>query len=252
MTRSIELARAVAETGFAHLPSLVPRPLLEQLRSAVDRLPLAGGGAYGSICHNAWRRDPAFMAAAIELELGAIACAAIAARELVWFQDHVIAKPPGGEVAIAWHQDYSYWPLDRHAGLTLWIALDDAGAEGGCLAYVAGTHRGGERRAANFAAGVPARSGAAGLEPIDDRDAGDRGQIAPVAAGDALVHHPLVWHRSGPNRGNRPRRAWSISWIDPESRWDPRHAAHPFLIDLAPAPGTRVRGPCFPRFTAET
>lgn len=224
--------------GFAHLPGVVSAEILEALRAAADRLDHAASGAYGAICHNPSRRDGLFIEVARDLGLGA---------GLRWFQDHLIAKPPRGEAAIAWHQDYSYWPLDRPAGLTAWIALDDAGLDAGCLEYVPGSHARGERRAADFTEGAvqPPRDELAPI-PIDRADR--RAVAVPVAAGDALLHDPLVWHRSGPNRTDRPRRAWSISWIDPASRWDPDHAPHPFLIELAPVAGAAVEGPWFAVF----
>ena len=235
---------ALATDGFVHVSNVIAPAIVEALRAAVHRLFIAGG-PYGVIGHNVWRRDPALMAAAIELDLASLAREALGCSSLVWFQDHLISKPVGEQLPIPWHQDYSFWPLDRAAGLTMWIALDDADVDSGCLTYVAGSHLGGERRPADFGGGAHRLLE---LEPIDEDLADASGRPVEVRAGDVLLHDPLVWHGSGPNRGDHLRRGWSISWIDPASRWAPDHAPHPLVVELSPAPGSAVIGEMFPRF----
>ena len=237
----------LARDGFAALGPVLAAPALARVSRAVNAL-LAGRAAseHGVIVHNAYRRAAALADVALDGAL-ATAVADLVGDDVVLFQDHVIAKPPGTAAAIAWHQDFGYWPLDAPRGLTVWIALDDAGADNGCLHYVAGSHRLGERRAADFAPGAPQPGWAGrGLAPI----AVDAGVAvaAAVAAGAALVHDPLVWHMSPPNRSPRPRRAWSLSWIAAGVAWAPDHAPHPYTSQGGVRAGAPVDGPDFPRF----
>ncbi len=165
------------------------------------------------------------------------------------FQDNLVWKRPGAGARIEWHQDYSYWPLSSPAGLTLWIALDAADVADGCIHYLPGTHRLGERAPQDFVAG--ARQGARpDLEPLDAR--GREHEAVPVRAapGDAIAHDPLVWHMSPPNRSQRERRALTVSWIEPSNRWAPAHAPHPYNYLLAPREGANVTGELFPVFGA--
>jgi len=240
-----DVRAALADRGFAALGPVLEGDDVARLRAAADRLAAsAHPGPYGRIVHDPWRRDPVF-ADLLAARAAPAACAI--AGPLVLFQDTLIVKPPGSTAAINWHQDYSYWPLDRPAGLTVWIAFDDADLDNGCLRYLAGTHREGERRPADFAEGasMPARPD---LPPLD-ADARAAAAIAlPVAAGAALAHDPLVWHMSPANPSPRPRRAWSISFVAPGARWDPAHAPHPYTVGAAVALGDPLDPDRFPAF----
>ncbi|MBX3465983.1 MAG: phytanoyl-CoA dioxygenase family protein [Planctomycetes bacterium] len=229
--------------GLARLGLVVDPAGLAALRAAADRvLADAPAGPHGAIRHDAWRRDPAFLTA-----LGPIAARAralLGAPVVRLFQDHVISKPPGTTAEIAWHQDHGYWPLASSRGLTVWVALDDADEHNGCLRYLPGTHLLGERRTADFV-GAPGQGGS----PLDLREAPAPAEVAPARAGEALAHDPLVWHMSGPNRSSRPRRAWSISLVLDDARWDPDRTPHPFVSVHRPTPGAPLDPAGFPRFT---
>jgi Phytanoyl-CoA dioxygenase (PhyH) len=66
--------------------------------------------------------------------------AVFAADGFVVLEDNVLWKPPGAR-ALGYHQDSSYelW-ADPPDGVSCWIALDDATAEGGTVEYVRGSH----------------------------------------------------------------------------------------------------------------
>src|SRR5690606_38905490 len=126
----------------------------------------------------------------------------------------------------------------------MWVAIDGAGEDSGCLRYVPGSQRWGERRAAGFgAAGLPDR----GLLPIDEAIAEAAAVAAPTAPGDVLIHHPLTWHMSPPNPSGRRRRGYSITWLDSAARWAPDRCPHPLCLALAPDPGERLDPEQFPR-----
>ena len=191
--------------GFAFAGPVVDATALS---CAYDRVIVDGyDGTYAVVVHEAWRREPEF---ARELpRLAEVAMAVSGLDELVLFQDLLISKPPGyGEME--WHHDYAFWPLDRSDGITMWVTLDDASPENGCMRY----------------------------KPDID---------APAPSGSAWLHNPLIWHRSAPNRSDRPRRAWSLTWVSPDVRWDPAHSAHPFNTFRNPVAGSPLEVD-FPRF----
>ena len=96
---------------------------------------------------------PAFTVAASQLLGGAVR----------FWHDQLFCKPARHGGVVAWHQDYSYMPLDRADGVTAWLAIDPADTDNGCLRYLPGTHLLGERQPADFIRGaaVPARPCAA-------------------------------------------------------------------------------------------
>lgn len=51
------------------------------------------------------------------------------------------AKPANGGHATPWHQDGEYWPITPLATCTVWIAIDSATVENGCLRVIPGSHR---------------------------------------------------------------------------------------------------------------
>lgn len=230
---------SLAEHGVLHLPAFVPPDAARALHAAIAaELHDVPSGDYGLLLNDTWRRVPALEAWLRSGPLGPL-LTSLHGAPLVLFQDNLVWKRPGTDRAIEWHQDYSYWPLDRPAGLTAWLALDDADEDSGALIYAPGTHRLGECEAADFIAGSGQPVSAA-LPPLDVVTAERLGVARPVRVGDLLVHDPLVLHRSGPNRTGRERMGLSLTAIDLHVRWDTSHAPHPFVWDLGPHDGDRV------------
>jgi len=51
------------------------------------------------------------------------------------------AKPAQGGHATPWHQDGEYWPIRPLATCTVWIAIDEATSDNGCLEVIPGSHK---------------------------------------------------------------------------------------------------------------
>jgi len=51
------------------------------------------------------------------------------------------AKPAVNGKATPWHQDGEYWPIRPIATCTVWIAIDDATTDNGCLKLIPGSHK---------------------------------------------------------------------------------------------------------------
>lgn len=150
-------------------------------------------------------------------------------------RDHAFYKPPGkGDASrLALHQDNRYWHLEPPAAATVWVALDDATVDNGCVHYVLGSHRRGRIDH------VRAHPDAVVVEVISDEPA----VPYPVPAGHALIHHAQVVHGSPPNRTDRPRRAYCIVYMraDIQQRGEPV-TGYPLAAELAGA-GTATELP---------
>src|SRR5690606_35073346 len=58
------------------------------------------------------------------------------------FQDMGLCKPPHGGREKPWHQDKAYFNYAVDAPVVgVWIALDEASAENGCMHVIPGSHR---------------------------------------------------------------------------------------------------------------
>jgi phytanoyl-CoA hydroxylase len=234
--------------GFARLGRVLDDDVLPAIQAAVATLGAdPARGPYGLLRHDPWRVLAPLEAEIRRGRLAERARGLLEVDEVVLFQDHVIWKPPHAPREVSWHQDHAYWPLDRPHGLTMWIALDDATVENGCLHYAPGSHLLGERCPTDFTPGTnqPRR---ADLAPIDVARADAVAVPVPLRAGEAVAHHPLVWHRSPGNSTARDRRGWSLSWVASDVRWDLEHAPHPYVWTLSPRSGEPLSPGRFPRF----
>ena len=141
--------------------------------------------------------------------------------EPVLFQDILMIKKSGFKV-FEWHQDYPYWPVDSPRGILFWVPAQDVNAENGGLGLADNSHTLGIGPSIDLHTGEP-QTGRPGIVPTNLQ------QITPeLTTGDVLVFTPLTWHRSGVNKTEIPRMAWSCSWLHPESHWDIQKAPnHP-------------------------
>jgi len=111
---------------------------------------------------------------------------------------------------LPYHQDGGqFWGLDREPAIQLWTALDDATLQSGCLVVLPGSHLPG--LATPLGGVVPAAQVQAALA------AGPELPL-PAAAGDVILVHNHLWHRSGANHSEQPRRAFTVAYLDGATR----------------------------------
>jgi hypothetical protein len=126
--------------------------------------------------------------------------------DVTLYRAFLMNKHAGGGTDLPWHQDGGeFWGLDRDPTLQIWTALDDAPIGGGCVEVAPGTHR----------AGLATKLG--GVVPEDKIAARNAESIAlplPVVAGEVILIHNHVWHRSGRTATGKPRRAVSFCFMD--------------------------------------
>jgi phytanoyl-CoA hydroxylase len=139
---------------------------------------------------------------------------------------HIFKQPRiGGEVTC--HQDATFLWTEPDSVVGLWFALEDATLDNGCLWAEPGGHRGPVRQ--RFVrAGATDADGTRfeQLDPTPLPEPGESGSLVPleVEAGTLVVLHGRLPHRSGPNRSDRSRHAYSVHVIDgratyPAANW---------------------------------
>jgi len=138
------------------------------------------------------------------------------AQPLLLQSMHIFKQPRiGGEVTC--HQDATFLPTEPQSVMGLWVALEDATLDNGCLWAEPGGHRGPLRRAFRRTGASDADGTAfTELDPTPLPPPGPGGSLVPleVAAGTLVVLHGLLPHWSGPNRSARSRQAYSLHVID--------------------------------------
>lgn len=147
-------------------------------------------------------------------------------------QSMFIFKQPriGGEVR--WHQDASYLRSDPQRVAGLWIALEDADRENGCLWMARGAHHGPLRE--RYGVDWTTREGV--LSTVDETPwPKERATALEVPAGSLVIFHDHTPHRSDANRSARSRVALTLHAHDQGASWSPDNWLHrgdlsPFLI----------------------
>ncbi|HEY0867189.1 MAG TPA: phytanoyl-CoA dioxygenase family protein, partial [Fimbriimonas sp.] len=113
-----------------------------------------------------------------------------------------VFKHPEGEKEFPWHQDDGYTPVTPSPYLTLWMAINDATVENGCVSVLPGSHRNGLVEHRPSPIGLVCRS----------NDDPDQGIQVPIEAGSIIAFWSLTMHKSGPNRSNGIRKAYVIQY----------------------------------------
>lgn len=119
-------------------------------------------------------------------------------------------KAARGGTVLPWHQDGGrFWGIDRDPVLQIWVAIDDAPAAAGCVEVLPRSH----------VRGLATPLG--GLVPavmVERESADARAVSVPAKAGEAMLIHNALWHRSGVNETGSPRRAFTVCYMDAATR----------------------------------
>jgi phytanoyl-CoA hydroxylase len=149
-------------------------------------------------------------------------CFAELLRELgyhapVLWQTMVIFKQPhiGGEVR--WHQDATYLITEPPCVTGLWVALEDAHRDNGCLWVSPGGHRTPLREL--YEVDWTTRVGT--LRTIDATPWPTDAEAVPleVPAGTVVAFHDHLPHRSAHNRSGRSRHAFTMHVAEQGAAW---------------------------------
>ena len=126
-----------------------------------------------------------------------------------------IIKEANTATHVSWHQDLTYWGLDRDDQVSLWLALSDASVAAGCMRVIPGSHQQGR------------------LEHITGEDDPDnvlfqnqrvadidesRSMACPLHPGQASLHHGWLLHASAPNTTNDRRIGLNVQYVAPQVR----------------------------------
>ena len=122
-------------------------------------------------------------------------------EDVVAWGSHFFCKMPGDGRAVAWHQDASYWPLTPSHAVTVWLAIDDADLDNGCMKFIAGSHHSGH---------LTYRKSSPEEHNVLDQtvpNAESYGEIIvdDLRAGQASIHNDLLLHGSDANMSSRRR-----------------------------------------------
>jgi phytanoyl-CoA hydroxylase len=231
-----EALSSFSAQGYARLGRMVSDAGLEALRARADELMLgqvaypglffqmdAPTGNYGDLTYGRGWQGPSLEYRKLEkLELDPLFFAYLSGAplervarrlilgEIVLYRATLFSKSAGGGSDLPWHQDGgNFWGLDRDPFLQIWTALDDAPEGGGCVEVLPGSHLHGL-----------ASPGGGVVQPdmLALRQAEASALRLPARAGEVLLLHNHLWHRSARSTSGKPRRALTVCYMTAETR----------------------------------
>jgi ectoine hydroxylase-related dioxygenase (phytanoyl-CoA dioxygenase family) len=212
--------RRFREDGFIRLPGVLSPHVIEEYGPELDRLvneanrlkniPLEERSLYDQAfiqVHNLWTRSEPARELAFSKRLARIAAELLGARGVRMWHDQALYKEPSGGFT-PWHVDQQYWPMASGLSVTAWIPLQAVPLEMGPLCFGRGSHRKHIGRDLEISAESERQI----------REAVEREKIVevqkPFALGDVSYHLGWTLHRAGPNQTDRPRRVFTIIYMD--------------------------------------
>lgn len=215
-----ELA-SYSRNGFLAMPDFLDQSELAEWRDALDAALFERGDfnlpdrkfkvdEYKDLVFtvriNLWKTSSRMRALSCDVRLASLAARLANVPAIRLHHDQALIKPAYGNPT-GWHADVPYWSCHSRDTISVWVALDDADVQNGCLMYIPGSHH-----AERFEP-VTLDNRIAGLFDIYPDWATTEPVPCPVPAGGCVFHNGLTCHLAGPNLTPRPRRAITCGYM---------------------------------------
>lgn len=162
---------------------------------------------------NLWKINDTVKKYFLNPALGEMLCKLAGIDGIRVWHDQTLQKQPWANPT-AWHLDNPYWSFHSRDALSIWVALDEATIQNGCLYYLPGTHKTARFDNVDIGPDVGALFTVypewKTIEPI----------VAEMKRGWAGVHNGLTAHGAGPNMTPYPRRAMTCAYMPDGSRFN--------------------------------
>lgn len=137
--------------------------------------------------------------------------------DIILWNMSFFAKPAKKGRKTPWHQDGEYWAINPLATCTVWVAVDDATVENGCLRVIPGSHRDKtlHPHSSNLSPDLTL-SAELNASEFDENDAVD----LVLEAGQVSLHDVYLFHESDPNLSEKPRRGMTMRFMPSTSLYD--------------------------------
>jgi ectoine hydroxylase-related dioxygenase (phytanoyl-CoA dioxygenase family) len=219
-----------AENGFIVIDDFLSPAELEDWRRTVmvattaragKKLPdkdiLTGGddginedaGYFGKVFDqliNLWQTDQGVKRLMLDERIGKMAAQLAGVDGIRIWHDQALFKRPWANPT-AWHLDTPFWSFSDRRALSIWVALDDATLENGCLFFIPGSHR--HTGFGNSAIG----KNMDGIFSVYPELTTYRSVAAPMKAGSCSFHNGLTVHGANANMTNGYRRAMTCAYM---------------------------------------
>jgi non-heme Fe2+,alpha-ketoglutarate-dependent halogenase len=130
--------------------------------------------------------------------------------DLLCWTTNFFIKEANNPAFVSWHQDSTYWGLDRPDVVTAWIALTPSNEANGAMGFIPGTHKKDQiPHRDTFAKNNLLTRGQEVAVEVDEKDA----VTIELRPGEMSLHHVRLVHGSPPNPSNDRRIGFAIRYI---------------------------------------
>ena len=155
---------------------------------------------------NLWQTNDRIRKLMLDERLGKMAATLAGVTGIRIWHDQALIKRPWANPT-AWHLDTPFWSFSDRNALSIWVALDDATVENGCLYFIPGSHK----KTGFQNPGITKNMNAvfkfypefANINPFS----------ATMKAGTASFHNGLCIHGAGANMTPGFRRAMTCAYM---------------------------------------
>ncbi|MGH6609452.1 MAG: phytanoyl-CoA dioxygenase family protein [Burkholderiaceae bacterium] len=128
---------------------------------------------------------------------------------LCWTTNFFI-KEARNPAFVSWHQDSTYWGLNKPDVVTAWVALTPSNDENGAMNFIPGTHKSDQiEHRDTFAKNNLLTRGQEVAVEVDESQAA----TIDLQPGEISLHHVRLVHGSPPNPSNDRRIGFAIRYI---------------------------------------
>jgi ectoine hydroxylase-related dioxygenase (phytanoyl-CoA dioxygenase family) len=155
---------------------------------------------------NLWQTHEGVKKLMMDSRLGEMAARLAGVDGIRIWHDQALFKRPWANPT-AWHLDTPFWSFADRRALSIWVALDDATYENGCLYFIPGSYK--TTRFDNSGIG----KNMDGIFTVYPQLIGVNSVAVPMKAGSCSFHNGLTIHGAGANMTSGHRRAMTCAYM---------------------------------------
>ena len=221
---TFEQIKFYQQNGFLAIESILSESELDELRAAVDEAVKSMGTRKVSVGRddmqesnkyydkvftqrlNLWRINDTVKRYMLNPALGEMLCKLAGVAGIRVWHDQALIKQPYANPT-GWHLDNPYWSFTSRHSISIWIALDDATYQNGCMFYVRGSHLVPDSHNAPIGTNIG--------ELFDINPAFKQKDTVgvPLKAGGCAFHNGLTAHGASANMTRGQRRAMTCAYM---------------------------------------
>jgi ectoine hydroxylase-related dioxygenase (phytanoyl-CoA dioxygenase family) len=162
---------------------------------------------------NLWQTNERIKKLMLSKEIGKMASQLAGVDGIRIWHDQALIKRPWANPT-SWHLDTPFWSFSDRRALSIWVALDDATLENGCLYFIPGSYHSTTFDNPGIGKNMDA------IFEMYPQVLKTQSVAIPMKAGSCSFHNGLTIHGAGANMTNGFRRAMTCAYMPDGARFN--------------------------------